>query len=501
MLNRIFGFEIDDDPSFGRFVDRIVESDRQRVVDAIGRSMKNGGEYDEQYAIRWPEGTLKHVRARGRTRLSSSGKMEDFFGVVVDVTAEHDAAEALKASERLANAASESKSEFLANMSHEIRTPMSAILGYADILDRSLQNQDDLNCVSIIRNNGKFLLDIINDILDISKVEAGKIEIQRKTFRLDKLVEDIRALMQVRAIEKDLKFSVEVEGLIPQEVKSDSKRLKQILVNLVGNAIKFTDSGSVMLTIKYHRNSRGGRLQFDVVDTGIGMSEDQQQGLFQPFSQGDSSVDRQFGGTGLGLAISQRLAQMLNGEIVLESALGEGSTFTLFVDAGAADDVATIGTSDLSLKSASSQVKKNEKIRLDGFRILVVDDQRDIRYVAQSVIENAGGFVETGENGLEALNSVSLANQNGNPFEVVILDMQMPLMDGYEAARQLRSTGFQKPIIALTAHAMEGDRDACLEAGCTDYLTKPLDSRVFLRSIKSCLIGTNSEDTSAIQRL
>jgi two-component system CheB/CheR fusion protein len=217
------------------------------------------------------------------------------------------------------------------------------------------------------------------------------------------------------------------------------------------------------------------------------MTPEQKLRLFQPFSQGDSSVDREFGGTGLGLAISQRLAQMLHGEITIESERGRGSTFTLTIDVGKSINANALATKDLDAPAVPPKANKNIETRIEA-RILIVDDRRDIRFIAQQFIENAGGTVETGENGLDALNAVSVAEKAGSPFDLVVLDMQMPLMDGYEAARQLRKSGFDKPIVALTAHAMEGDRDACIDAGCTDYMPKPIDGKAFVDLVQSYVV-------------
>jgi len=385
--------------------------------------------------------------------------------------------------------ANETKSEFLANMSHEIRTPMSAIIGYADILDRHLTDPDNRNCVSIIRHNGQFLLEIINDILDISKIEAGKLDLYMKRFQPDKLVADVQSLMEVRATEKKISLNVKYDGRIPKTIRSDVKRLKQILVNLIGNAIKFSESGSVELTIRFVDEDDSQSLQFKVSDTGIGMTAQQVNKLFQPFTQADSSVDRKFGGTGLGLTISRRLARMLGGDIEIESEFGVGSSFTLSVSVGPRSEIElftpTIATTD-ALKLRTSELTgvgdKSFELKIGG-RILVVDDRREIRFIAQHFIEDAGGEVSTADNGKEAIVAINKAEADQKPFDVLVLDMQMPILDGYETARRLRKSGFDKPIIAVTAHAMEGDRAKCIEFGCTDYITKPLHGPVFVEML------------------
>lgn len=398
----------------------------------------------------------------------------------------------LEHANRAARRANETKSEFLANMSHEIRTPMSSIIGYSEILSRHLKDPDDLNCVSIIRNNGMFLLDIINDILDISKIEAGKIELINEPFRVDHLIQDLHALLELRAREKSLKLRVDVKGRVPKVINSDAKRLKQILLNLLGNAIKFTDQGHVRLQIEYLRDDENRhRLKFDVVDTGIGLAEDQITKLFRPFVQADASVDRKFGGSGLGLAISQRLAEGLGGSITVASQLGKGSTFSFAVNIGDVAEDELVTSEEFKIEKTILPDQESEHIKLSG-SILVVDDRREVRFIAQQFIEEAGGTVSTADNGQQCLDIVQEAEAKGMQFDLIVMDMQMPILNGYDATKELRSRGFENPIVALTAHAMEGDREVCLAAGCTDYTTKPLAKFQFLRMISDSLNQTGS---------
>ena len=411
--------------------------------------------------------------------------------VAQDITQRKEAESSLKEARAMAEMASNSKSEFLANMSHEIRTPMSAILGYADILNRHLKDPDNRNCVSIIRSNGQFLLGIINDILDISKIEAGKLELSRSDFRVDQLVGDVESLMSVRATEKKIDLTVRYEGKIPKTIHSDDKRIKQVLINLVGNAIKFTETGDVTLSVGLEKKPTKSLLKFDVIDTGIGVSAEQAKKLFQPFTQADNSVDRKFGGTGLGLTISQRLARMLDGDITFESEFGKGSTFSLAIDLGDLEDAKLIHPKPSVPAVDTIDPSKTAKLGspLSG-RFLVVDDRREIRFIAQHFVEEAGGEVMTAANGQEAIDIVTAESENNATFDAIVMDMQMPVMDGYEAARRLRTFGFEQPIIALTAHAMDGDRDRCIEAGCTNYISKPLDGPKFVNMLASYVQGS-----------
>ncbi|HRX83321.1 MAG TPA: ATP-binding protein, partial [Pirellulaceae bacterium] len=340
------------------------------------KSMQGLKAYNQEFRIVRPDGEVRWIVGMGEVVYDKRGAVQRIFGLNWDSTEGHATAEALRASERRAQEASLSKSEFLANMSHEIRTPMTAVLGYTDLLASRESEPEKLDYLRTIKRNGNFLLDIINDILDLSKIEAGKMELMPEVFALQQVLADVRSMMDVRAKEKELDFRVEFDGLIPSKIESDPKRLKQILVNLTGNAIKFTQKGSVRLTVKY-RGGEEPQMQFDIIDTGIGMTEEQQGKLFQPFSQGDASVTRAFGGTGLGLAISQRLAEMLGGRISAKSEFGVGSTFSVLISAGAVDENDLISpTLDSSSDAALPQLELH---RLDC-RVLVVDDRRDVRF-------------------------------------------------------------------------------------------------------------------------
>lgn len=273
---------------------------------------------------------------------------------------------------------------------------------------------------------------------------------------------------------------MEYRGKIPTIIQSDAKRLKQILINLVGNAVKFTKKGGVKVVVQYEPQQR--RMRFSIIDTGIGMSEEQQKNLFQPFSQGDGNVNREFGGTGLGLAISKRLTEMLGGEISLQSKLSEGSSFVVTIATGSLDRADMIEQSDgVDVKHDASP---REKIRL-SCHVLVVDDRRDIRFLSKHFLTAAGATVEEAGDGELAVASVIEAQDAGKTYDLILLDMQMPKLDGYETAKALRKLGYTGPIIALTADAMQGDMNRCIESGCNDYLSKPIDKQLLLQKVKS----------------
>jgi len=378
---------------------------------------------------------------------------------------------------RQADAATLAKSEFLANMSHEIRTPMTAILGFTDILRESGQNPEQIEAIETIQRNGDHLLAIINDILDLSKVEAGKMNLDTIACSPRRIMADVVSLMQVRADAKGVSLAVAWDGPVPETIQSDPNRLRQIMINLVGNAIKFTEVGSIRVKLKLISDpSEDPAMQFVVTDTGIGLTEQQASKLFQSFVQVDSSTTRKFGGTGLGLMISQRMAELLGGKITVTSKVGVGSRFCLTVGTGPLDDVRMIGPTDdenIARKETPQLVPTgNEKL---DCRILVAEDGPDNQRLISYLLRKAGAEVVVAENGQIAFDEAMAAVAAGQPFDVVLMDMQMPVLDGYAATEKLRDQDYTGPIVALTAHAMANDRQKCLDAGCDHYLTKPID--------------------------
>jgi signal transduction histidine kinase len=390
-------------------------------------------------------------------------------------------------------AANRAKSEFLANMSHEIRTPMTAILGFADLLLGNLHSPENLEAVVTIKRNSQHLLKIINDILDLSKIEAGKLEIDRVQCSPIQIINDIASLMRVRADAKGLSFSVESAGPIPETILSDPTRVRQILINLVGNAIKFTQNGGVrLITRLVPRPGEEPLLRFEVVDTGIGMAAERVEKLFAPFTQADSSTSRKYGGTGLGLAISRTLAKMLGGDISVDSVEGKGSTFTVEVATGPLDQVRMLDFQAEAIAEQQHALRKTpeSQIKLDC-RVLLVEDGLDNQRLISHILRKAGATVAVAENGQKAL-EMALATYPGwgrryddptEPFHVVLMDMQMPIMDGYEATRRLRQEGYTGPVIALTAHALTRDVQQCLEAGCDAHMAKPIQRDKLLEMV------------------
>jgi len=402
----------------------------------------------------------------------------------------------LKSAKATAEQANRAKDQFLANMSHEIRTPMTAILGFADIVlepDQTVSDRHD--SLQAIRRNARHLSELINDVLDISKIEAGQMTLEKIPCDLPQLIAQTAALVRPRVTDKGLEFRLVCDGPVPRQITTDPLRLRQILVNLIGNAQKFTEKGGIELRVYCQMPAKTGAscmVQFSVTDTGIGMSPPQMDRLFRPFTQADASTTRRFGGTGLGLSISKSLAKLLGGDIVARSQPGAGTTFTVTIDGGSVEGVemlSALSESQLLGPAPSEAVAPTISIR---GRILLVEDGPDNQRLISLHLRRAGADVAVAENGRIAVDRIETET-----FDLVLMDMQMPEMDGYAATAELRKRGCKLPIIALTAHALAEDRDRCLRAGCDEYLTKPIDRSKLLGTIRSFLPELSPEDQAA----
>jgi PAS domain S-box-containing protein len=434
---------------------------------------------------RWYSTTLSTVK-------DSQGQPKEFVGIAEDITDRKQADEELRMAKEAAEAATLAKTEFLTNMTHEIRTPMTAILGFAEMLLESIERPADVVAANSIKRNGEYLLRIINDILDLSKIETGHFVAEQAKCSPMELINDVVSMMKVRAEAKDLPLLLEFSGSIPQTIRTDPIRMRQILINLIGNAIKFTEEGHICVQVRLTENDPNKPLlECKIVDTGIGMSKEQIDHLFEPFTQGDATNSRKYVGTGLGLALSKRLADMLGGCITFNSEQGKGSTFVFTVCTGSLEDVCMLQGADIIDNKPSSLplVVPHTTQQLIG-RILLVEDGLDNQRLLSLMLRKAGAQVTVVNNGKEALEKV-IAEQNkylaegiqSSPFDVILMDMQMPEMDGYEATWRLREMGYTYPILALTANAMSNDREKCLGVGCDEYLTKPIDSETLLSAI------------------
>jgi PAS domain S-box-containing protein len=411
------------------------------------------------------------------------GEFRTFTGIVRDISGRRQVDNELAKAKEDAEAANRSKSEFLANMSHEIRTPMTAILGFANmVVNKEQDKAGRIECAQIIRRNALHLLELINEILDLSKIEALQMKMESVPSDLMVLLSEIISLMRPRAMEKGLEFEVVFDGPIPRQIRTDPMRLRQILVNLLGNAVKFTDTGKITLRISDEGAGTTAILpRIDVIDSGIGMSPEQLSRLFRPFTQADESVTRKFGGTGLGLTISARLAKLLGGDITVATKLGAGSTFTLKIDGGPSSGIELLQNLTESMLPKRLEGPAQSNVQIPG-RILLVDDGRDNQRLLRMLLTDAGAEVTIAENGQAAVEVATAYT-----FDLILMDMQMPVMDGYAATAELRRKGLTVPIIALTANAMLDDRDRCMACGCSYYLSKPVKEETLLKTVREHL--------------
>ncbi len=388
--------------------------------------------------------------------------------------------------------ANQAKSEFLANMSHEIRTPMNSIIGFSELLAEEPLAEEQLSFVSSVLTSGRSLLDLINDILDFSKIEAGKLETEIIEVETESFLAELGSVLRPLTRDKELAFEILRCDELPAVIKTDPVRVRQCLINLVGNAVKFTEKGHVFVNIQIDRRDDTDYIRFDVEDTGVGIPPDKQQQIFEAFSQADNTTTRKYGGTGLGLTITRQLAGLLGGKLTLSSEPGKGSVFRLSIPAGV--DVQKTAKSDPynaldKMLQDDASVRPCEPVQrhLDT-RILVVEDTRANQALIRVVLERMGVEVVLAEHGQEALDCLEREH-----VDLVLMDMQMPVMNGYDATRQLRRKGHTLPIIALTANAMKGDDQKCRQAGCDDYLSKPIDRQKLIAALERHLSLSDAE--------
>ena len=386
----------------------------------------------------------------------------------------------------MAEAANQAKSEFLATMSHEIRAPLNTIIGIADLLAKTALSPEQNRYVQIFRRAGDGLLTLIDDILDLSKVEASQLELEQTTFSLHDLAEKVREMVAVRAHEKGLTLVCEVAPAVPTDFVGDPTRLRQVLLNLVGNAIKFTESGEVALRVMPETDSPvPGTLRFTISDTGIGIPADKFASVFERFTQADASTTRRYGGTGLGLTISKRLVELMGGRIWVESGVGKGSVFSFTVP----PDISAQAT-----RRAPAAVDTSFERPLPALEILLAEDSLDNSTITIAYLQDTPYRIDLAENG-----AVACEMFKAGRYDLVLMDRQMPVMDGLTATRAIREweQATQRPptpIIALTASALKGDKEKCLAAGCTAYLSKPIRQEVLLQAIKEqCTIRVRAD--------
>jgi signal transduction histidine kinase len=382
--------------------------------------------------------------------------------------------------------ANKAKSQFLANMSHEIRTPMNAIIGFSNILAEEDLPEEHKKSINIIKESGEGLLMLINDILDLSKIESGQLEIETIDTFLSQLIEPIELLMKPKAVEKNIELQVIKANGLPAMIYTDPTRLRQCLINLLSNAIKFTEQGYVRMKVTSQQDNAKSFVRFDVEDTGIGIAPDKQKMIFESFTQADGSTTRKYGGTGLGLAITKQLAELLGGQITVKSELKKGSVFSLVIPTGIDVMEQSLLDSNSTAGGTGVQAKPAAQFAFAG-NVLVAEDVETNQMLIEKMLNKIGFDVTIAENGLLAVQKALVQS-----FKMIFMDMQMPEMNGYDATRALRQKGIKTPIIALTANAMKGDDKECIEAGCDDYLPKPFDPQQLLRVIQTHLSDTET---------
>ncbi|WP_166253294.1 response regulator [Marinobacter salicampi] len=456
------------------------------------------------------KGTLKGIEARYFSRrgderwatislhtvYSTEGEPLHLEGTCIDATERHQRQKIEKEREHermekdLARNSAEAKSQFLANMSHEIRTPLAAIIGYGEtLLDRDLSPEEKRSSAETVVRSGRHLLDLVNDILDHSKIDANKLDVDVLAVNLPELLDEVRAFFLPRAREKSLEFSIGCEFPLPETIRTDPTRFRQILINLCGNALKFTEKGSISLMIRCDRQAE--KLVARVVDTGIGMKPEQLARLFDPFAQGSAAIARQYGGTGLGLSISRRLAQLLGGDIVVHSTYGEGSEFEVTIDTGSLDNVHFLRDAS-ELSQRRRQLPMVMAPRLAG-RILCAEDNEVNRRLVSLLVSRTGADMVHVSNGAEALEAIMR-----DEFDLILMDIQMPVMNGRDATAAIREAGINTPIIALTANVMAEDIDDYRVAGCTEHLAKPIDKQRFYEIMARYLSAAPDSEPQAL---
>lgn len=476
---KLFGFTNEFDSTDFAIDTFIHKDDREHAKSVLAKALANRSLYDDYYRIVRPSGEVRWINSRGHFRFDQNGNVTALSGLIIDVTTQKENELVVESAKKAAEAASDAKTRFLANMSHEIRTPLSAIIGYSELLHSHLApDKASHGYVERISRNANQLARLINELLDLSKIEADKLEIEKVPVDVDNLIEDVYSTMVLRAEAKGLSLNFNWSSRKPSSIITDPLRLSQILVNIVGNAVKFTEQG----TVNVNFSMRNSNLIIEVTDTGIGLSEEQKTRIFDPFMQADSSVSRRYGGTGLGLALSKRLARLLGGDLVLDfSEIGEGSVFRIEIP--------------VSLQAYVSQLPqekeapvKTEKVSLAGKKILIVDDSPDNRLIVSMFLQSTEAVIIEATNGEEG---VRLATSEAP--DIILMDIQMPIMDGYQAIQRLREINFKNPVIALTAHAFKEERERCEALGFDEYITKPINRTLLQQTIYNLLFPSGRD--------
>ena len=452
-----------------------AERVRNRLMSAIAR--------EEQFEAEWrwlrQDGSVVWVTGLGGPEFDDDGDLVAYVGINIDIQQSKDLERDLKESRKRAEHAAAAKTSFLANMSHEIRTPMNGVIGFTELLMESDLDEDQRTQVQMIADSGRAMMHLLNDILDHSKIECGQLRIQSEPVELRHKLEHCLKLMEPMARAKGLSLGVWVDDGVPQFVSTDRLRLRQVLLNLVGNAVKFTDTGGIDVEARVENSTEGRSLLITVIDTGIGIEEEKLEAIFSPFTQEDATVARKYGGTGLGLAISSQLVGMMGGRITVHSKPGVGTQFTIRLPLTAAQ-------APTALPVAAPISQGNEPGSLEGARVLIAEDHAINQQLIMAMAGSLKLEASLVADGKEAVSAVVEAAERNRPFDAVLMDMQMPGMDGLEATRRLRALGYDAqslPIIALTANCYPDDVAACEEAGMQSHLGKPVTTVALAREL------------------
>jgi len=471
-FGELVGYTEEKDLLGDAWIDKLHPDDAVNTMEVWKAALTAKTPVKHEFRYKTKNGGYQWFRSEGNPLKNEKGEVIKFYGTWMNIDDIKKQSEELQKAKEAAEAANEAKSSFLANMSHEIRTPLGAILGFSSLLRLDADNVERESYLKIIEKNGQALTKIIDDILDLSKVEAGRMTVEMTRLNLIEMLREVTGLFVERAKSKGVALHFSLCPRTPQEVESDPVRLRQILLNIVGNAVKFTDRGEVNIDAHVEtKSSNEKKLHIRVSDTGTGLTDDQIDKIFKPFSQADNSTTRRFGGTGLGLALSRRLAQALGGDIeLISSVVGRGSTFEITVDVRVPD----IQKSVLTDSSKKAVIEGD----LSGLHILLVEDSEDNQLLVQRILHKRGARVDLAADGSEGFKKAKAEN-----YDAILMDIQMPIMDGYEAMRLLQQSNYQKPVIALTAHAMSEEKERTKKAGFAAHLTKPVNVKELAETI------------------
>lgn len=459
----IFGLDpVREKASYKRFMKLIHQDDVNMVIQHINEAITHCLSFNIDFKAKLDSGEVKFINCRINPMVDDDGNVDSLVGTLQDVTDRKVIERQIVKAKEVAEASVYTRDRFMANISHEIRTPMNGILGLTGIMLEMEKDKEKIGYLKAIKSSGDNLLVIINDLLDFSKIESGKMTFEQISYNIRELIKSTSAIWEVRSKEKNIDFQIEIDENVPEHVIGDTVRLNQIIVNLLGNAIKFTEKGHVKMSVsKVEESSDDIIIQFDVNDSGIGIPDDKMEFIFESFTQANIDTERKFGGTGLGLAISKQLCELQGGQFWAKSTFGVGSTFSFKLSF----------KKDLGKKKVIEKKKQevNSTKKWEEYQILLVEDNKVNQMLAKKVLSGWGLQVDIANNGLEAIDCVKV-----KPYNLILMDLQMPKMDGYNATRTLREEyNLSQPIIAMTASAMKSELDRCLSLGMNDYITKP----------------------------